>query len=412
MEHLDDPPAFPKLPFIVGDALLICTAIGIALRSEGPLSNGTLIAVVVCVAVGAGLLAVPFILNYSRRQDALLDERQAGLARLTELAANTSEQASIAASGLHEINQQAVTLLASIKETRLAAPITAAPTPSSSAFDADQLLREWSELRTALGENKPVAPPLPAKVELPAALTTLPDEIQALKQVIVSLQAALADIVAREAPAPPPKTTAKERVRPGRAAREKDEDTPGLFPAGLLKSEMAPEAPEAGLTTTAEDDSAPAPEVKSAPKTPSKKGGKDTPATSDPAPSESAGSTDASATLQPPPAPENVATAPHRPKKTVPAAVTSEANQSVTRITATAYIGIGNKLFLRGEGPGLSPDKGVPLQFVSIGKWRWESDQVIEPVRGSLWKNDEIRCDALGEIELAPGSANEVTATF
>ena len=78
----------------------------------------------------------------------------------------------------------------------------------------------------------------------------------------------------------------------------------------------------------------------------------------------------------------------------------------------TAYVGIGNRLFVRGDGPGLNQDKGVPLQFVSIGKWRWETADATTPIRIKLFKNDQIECSALGEIALEPGHQAEVTANF
>ena len=81
-------------------------------------------------------------------------------------------------------------------------------------------------------------------------------------------------------------------------------------------------------------------------------------------------------------------------------------------MTVTAYIGIGNKLYLRGDGAGLSPTEGVPLQFVSIGKWRWETEAATTPLKVSVWKNDETRCDELGEFALKPGQTHEATAGF
>ena len=87
-------------------------------------------------------------------------------------------------------------------------------------------------------------------------------------------------------------------------------------------------------------------------------------------------------------------------------------NDGFTRLIATAYIGIGNKLFIRGDGPGLRRDKGVPLQFISIGKWRWESAELLFPARVRLYKNDQIECTALGEFALDPGHHHEVNATF
>ena len=83
----------------------------------------------------------------------------------------------------------------------------------------------------------------------------------------------------------------------------------------------------------------------------------------------------------------------------------------LTRLTVVSYIGIGNKLYLRGEGPGLSWDKGVPLQFVSIGRWRWETGDATAPVTCKVYKNDKIEAP-LGPLTLAPGTELEVTAAF
>ena len=87
-------------------------------------------------------------------------------------------------------------------------------------------------------------------------------------------------------------------------------------------------------------------------------------------------------------------------------------SDGATRLIATAYIGIGNRLFIRGEGPGLSWEKGVPLQFVSIGKWRWETPDATGPVSFKLYKNDSIECTALGKQNLDPGHQQELTASF
>ncbi len=87
-------------------------------------------------------------------------------------------------------------------------------------------------------------------------------------------------------------------------------------------------------------------------------------------------------------------------------------SDGATRLIATAYIGIGNRLFIRGEGPGLSWEKGVPLQFVSIGKWRWETNDATAAVQFKLYKNDDVECAALGTQSLDPGYQHEVTAGF
>lgn len=87
-------------------------------------------------------------------------------------------------------------------------------------------------------------------------------------------------------------------------------------------------------------------------------------------------------------------------------------SDGATRLLVTAYIGIGNRLFIRGDGPGLSWDQGVPLQFVSIGKWRWETNDATAPLEFKLFKNDDVECAALGQQRLDPGHQQEVTAAF
>ncbi len=89
----------------------------------------------------------------------------------------------------------------------------------------------------------------------------------------------------------------------------------------------------------------------------------------------------------------------------------SSSSDGATRLLTTAYIGIGNKLYIRGDGPGLSWDKGVPMQFVSIGKWGWSTQDAIGTVRVKLLKNDEAAA-LTGEVELEPGRHTEITALF
>ncbi len=89
----------------------------------------------------------------------------------------------------------------------------------------------------------------------------------------------------------------------------------------------------------------------------------------------------------------------------------SASSDGATRLLATAYIGIGNRLFIRGDGPGLSWDKGVPMQFVSIGKWGWATHDASAPVRCKLYKNDESAAVS-GEVLLEPGQHVEITALF
>lgn len=87
-------------------------------------------------------------------------------------------------------------------------------------------------------------------------------------------------------------------------------------------------------------------------------------------------------------------------------------SDGATRLIVTAYIGIGNRVFIRGDGPGLSWERGVPLEFVSIGKWRWQTSDATQPVQFKIYKNDELECPSLGKQVIDPGYQQEVTAGF
>ena len=74
-------------------------------------------------------------------------------------------------------------------------------------------------------------------------------------------------------------------------------------------------------------------------------------------------------------------------------------------------IGIGNKPFLRGEGPGLSWDGGVPMNFVEIGKWAWSPTRKNATLTVQVYRNDEDP-DQGGKYEVKPGEKFEITPDF
>ena len=74
--------------------------------------------------------------------------------------------------------------------------------------------------------------------------------------------------------------------------------------------------------------------------------------------------------------------------------------QPGTALIVNLMIGIGNKPFVRGTGPGLSPDKGVPMQFLGIGRWQWVSPDPEAPATVEVWKNDQ---SPMGEALHLPG---------
>jgi len=81
-------------------------------------------------------------------------------------------------------------------------------------------------------------------------------------------------------------------------------------------------------------------------------------------------------------------------------------------LTAQVLIGIGNKPFVRGTGPGLSLEKGVPMEFVEIGQWRWVAPGAVkEAITLRILKNDEVPAEG-DSILLHPGQSLEVSPVF
>ncbi len=85
--------------------------------------------------------------------------------------------------------------------------------------------------------------------------------------------------------------------------------------------------------------------------------------------------------------------------------------KGATVLVAQVLIGIGNKPYVRGTGPGLSSTKGVPMEFLEIGKWQWTAPESDEPISCQIYKNDEV--PASGDmIELEPGQRRTVSPSF
>ncbi len=88
------------------------------------------------------------------------------------------------------------------------------------------------------------------------------------------------------------------------------------------------------------------------------------------------------------------------------AAPESDADGTGTALIVNLMIGIGNKPFVRGSGPGLSQDKGVPMSFLGIGRWQWISPDPEAPATVEVWKNDQ---SPMGEpLHISGGEPMEV----
>jgi hypothetical protein len=428
-------PKLPLAPFLVGDAALIATAVFVGRTCAAPIGPWPLLAISLCVITGAVLAAIPFVVNYAKRQDAELSERQNQIAALARITAESAEQLSIAAASLHGIAEASSGNLKLIEQ--LPAQLQdhvknlqkhlgeTAKSASSASKDESAHIDDASERIT-----KAVADLAKLETSTRQHLTAVNHALanfssnsektssKAGQQVAAAVSASLADFELHLAAAVTRATAQAEHVIAELPRRKRAKQVPDETPATeeTLAAEPPPPAPapveeSVVVTPTEEEPIVTAPSIEP-----------------DPAP---APSTEETLSTSADPSPEDVPVsepakprAARQPKPTEDSgfhlglSVEASENESsitsdgFTRLIATAYIGIGNKLFIRGEGPGLSWDKGVALQFVSIGKWRWETADATSPIQAKLYKNDQTECTATGTITLEPGRQHEINAGF
>lgn len=111
-----------------------------------------------------------------------------------------------------------------------------------------------------------------------------------------------------------------------------------------------------------------------------------------PAPGRSASAADPPAAGPPEPAPE------------------PEETSLPTRLRVSAFLHPENRICLRGEGGGLSPEEGVPLTMTGVGEWTWEG-VLDEPLECELRLNDAMPSD-LGRLRLFPGDDLTLAPSF
>ena len=85
--------------------------------------------------------------------------------------------------------------------------------------------------------------------------------------------------------------------------------------------------------------------------------------------------------------------------------------ETVTVVEARIDVGLGNALFIRGQGDGLTWDKGQRLECIGAGTWIWKTVQAREKIVFKLLLNDMLW--AQGEdLVLEAGRRLEVVPSF
>lgn len=443
--NLDPAPRQSKLVYLAIDAGLLITAFIIVYFAEDPYAPLPFVSAVLCVVLAAIIGLVPFLIDYAadsaeyvQAERGRVTDQVQRLHAAGESLARAAAQIKTVEEAVHKTAHAAENLPYRMQE-KLAEFNEALAEKDND--DREALERELEELRAANAGNLKAAAEKIAKAttewtalesahrksldaaqdasarltdRLQAALSQLDSRIADLKKAAAAVPVSVAAVYdRREVPAastdgghrPPPQpepapirvesvaeapAAPVEAVRPEPAEEVIESVTLTETPAAPVTDEAKPRKPRAPRKPRPEDTLA----AMSA----------ESPAHTGPAADENANGAAAAAPID---SDESSSVVEEAPAK----AESSASSDGATRLLVTAYIGIGNKLFIRGEGPGLSWDKGAPMQFVSIGKWGWASHDATGPVKCRLYKNDDTAALS-GEVTLEPGRHVEVTALF
>jgi hypothetical protein len=82
-----------------------------------------------------------------------------------------------------------------------------------------------------------------------------------------------------------------------------------------------------------------------------------------------------------------------------------------TTIIARVDVGFGNSLYIRGEGAGLSWDKGAPLENVGPYEWTWSSTQAKGDLSFKFLINDEMWAEG-NNVTVAKGGTSISSPVF
>lgn len=400
----DSQTTLSKWPFILGDVLLVGTALAIAILGHWQLTDWQVAACVAAVALGAALFVLPYVVEFQVRVREEREDRAADL-RIMEKHIQNAEQ------GLSEIDarMRALESAATDAEEPNAAltelidqKIAQLETARSSQEGALQALQKQLEelpKETPPAFDPEILEPIEIRLkELEARLEPSPELPTAVP--VEKADGSPASSPEEKPSSVNPNKTAAQIERPKRAARERHgpEEARLLQRAIAEKSDNSSAAVSRIIGSKAKKES-PEPAPKPEEKAPELKPEEPKPV------SETEIENDDSVEVESPGMLFDEA------KITSPVSRT-KAKKNDAVVTASVFIGIGNKPYLRGSGGGLSWEQGQVMEFQEIGKWRWVAPSGLEAVMEvQIYCNDE-QPDQSGKYTLEPGQKLELSPVF
>lgn len=82
-----------------------------------------------------------------------------------------------------------------------------------------------------------------------------------------------------------------------------------------------------------------------------------------------------------------------------------------TTVVALVDVGFGNRLFIRGDGPGLSWDRGAAMECVEPNRWEWQIDSATGAFPFKVLINDDQWSHG-EDYQALPGERKEIWPEF
>ncbi len=406
-----------KWPFILGDVLLVATALAIAILGDWQLSNWQVVSCVISVALGAALFVLPYIIEFQVRLREEVEDRTADVRVLQRHIVSTQQQ-------VEEVVERMESFEAGLSNLVHAQQPDSAVPARALEERIDPLSKEQAEqsnqLKALAKQVESLAKSLEAEAEKNSAqVVESPDpDVPAEEKVEEPEKVAPVEFTPDEAKTKKkraPRKTRKPEPSLLQRAIEQKQDKSSEAVSRIIESK-SPKSPAEEVPTDETTQEAPQPETeKSVKDNKAKKPASQTeelevkpePPLDEEVPESKDGATIAS------PEDETAESedmfgdvVPSKVKKRV------RTKKSDSAVVASVFIGIGNKPFVRGSGAGLNWDKGIAMEFVEIGKWQWiPPAELKEPVELQLFRNDED-VDSSGKYTLEPGQQLDLSPVF
>ncbi len=376
----------PKSPFIAGNVLLAALAASIVFFGPDPWSIATVLLVVLCLAVGGLLTLLPFILD----QFALLNLNRA-----------RSTQASVNLRGAIEKADELVEELNAHRTQENPLRLVSERLP--------QLVEE--KLNEAIERNLRKTDERPAEIlKKIEPLPTLANDLEHLRDEVrvLSIHAATREFLEAGL------SRLSEEIH--RVELKLDALRRTQF-YGIHESDPSPATtPDASQSSAQPAEPTPAQPAEPIPAPGElRPTGDDSHGTEDASESDELGDFDDSEEWEEEEMypgefefPEDTTETDPSESDTPPPAKTE--GHGVAKVIVSAFVGIQNGIYLRGDGPGLSPDKGTRLEMTGIGEWIW-AGEIDREFTGEIFLNDQTPSD-LGAFPIHPGDLLKLNPSF